>query len=175
MSKILLDIELTEEQQEYAKNIKRSANALLTVINDIPDFSKVESGRLDIEEVQVYLALVLSDVIRMMGVHAEKSRLHFITDIADDIKYDIQVLGDPGRIRQILTNLLSNSIKFIFDGHVRLKAEVEKELIVDTMTNGLVPKLAKGVEKYVIVKFEVEDMGIGIKDDAMKLLFTPFG
>ncbi|KAF3157116.1 hypothetical protein TWF569_004021 [Orbilia oligospora] len=175
MSEILLDTELTEEQQEYAENIQRSANALLTVINDILDFSKVESGRLDIEEVQFSLALVLSDVIRMMGIHAEKKRLHFITDIADDIKYDIQVLGDPGRIRQILTNLLSNSIKFTLDGHVRLSVEVEKELIVDTMTNGPVPKLAKGAEKYVVVKFEVEDTGIGIKDDVMKLLFTPFG
>ncbi|KAF3313050.1 hypothetical protein TWF173_006430 [Orbilia oligospora] len=175
MSEILLDTELTEEQQEYAENIQRSANALLTVINDILDFSKVESGRLDIEEVQFSLALVLSDVIRMMGIHAEKKRLHFITDIADDIKYDIQVLGDPGRIRQILTNLLSNSIKFTLDGHVRLNVEVEKELIVDTMTNGPVPKLAKGAEKYVVVKFEVEDTGIGIKDDVMKLLFTPFG
>ncbi|KAK6357341.1 hypothetical protein TWF718_001654 [Orbilia javanica] len=175
MSEILLDTELTEEQQEYAENIQRSANALLTVINDILDFSKVESGRLDVEEVQFSLALVLSDVIRMMGIHAEKKRLHFITDIADDIKYDIQVLGDPGRIRQILTNLLSNSIKFTLDGHVRLKVDVEKELIVDTMTNDLVPKLAKGAEKYVVVKFEVEDTGIGIKEDVMKLLFTPFG
>ncbi|KAK6509249.1 hypothetical protein TWF481_004007 [Arthrobotrys musiformis] len=175
MSEILLDTELTEEQQEYAENIQRSANALLTVINDILDFSKVESGRLDVEEVQFSLALVLSDVIRMMGIHAEKKRLHFITEIADDIKYDIQVLGDPGRIRQILTNLLSNSIKFTLDGHVRLKVEVEKELIVDTMTNDLVPKLAKGAEKYIVVKFEVEDTGIGIKDDVMKLLFTPFG
>ncbi|KAK6363015.1 hypothetical protein TWF730_000464 [Orbilia blumenaviensis] len=175
MSEILLDTELTEEQQEYAENIQRSANALLTVINDILDFSKVESGRLDVEEVQFSLALVLSDVIRMMGIHAEKKRLHFITDIADDIKYDIQILGDPGRIRQILTNLLSNSIKFTLEGHVRLKVEVEKELIVDTMTNDLVPKLAKGAEKYIVVKFEVEDTGIGIKDDVMKLLFTPFG
>ncbi|KAK6536243.1 hypothetical protein TWF281_000486 [Arthrobotrys megalospora] len=175
MSEILLDTELSEEQQEYAENIQRSANALLTVINDILDFSKVESGRLDIEEVQFSLALVLSDVIRMMGIHVEKKRLHFITDIADDIKYDIQVLGDPGRVRQILTNLLSNSIKFTLDGHVRLKVEVEKELIVDSMTNDLVPKLAKGAEKYIVVKFEIEDTGIGIKDDVMKSLFTPFG
>ncbi|KAJ6259833.1 Hybrid signal transduction histidine kinase J [Drechslerella dactyloides] len=175
MSEILLDTELTEEQEEYAENIQRSANALLTVINDILDFSKVESGRLDIEEVQFSIALVLSDIIRMMGIHAEKKRLHFITDISSEIKEDIQVLGDPGRVRQILTNLLSNSIKFTQNGHVRLVASIEEELNVDTTTRGLVPKLAKGAEKYIVVKFVVEDTGIGIKDDVMKLLFTPFG
>ncbi|EPS40794.1 hypothetical protein H072_5334 [Dactylellina haptotyla CBS 200.50] len=175
MSEILLDTELSEEQQEFAENIQRSANALLTVINDILDFSKVESGRLDVEEVQFSLALVLSDIIRMMGIHAEKKRLHFITEIADDIKYDIEVLGDPGRIRQILTNLLSNSIKFTMSGHVKLTAKVEEELLVDTETNKIVPSLADGAEKYIIVKFEVEDTGIGIKDDVMKTLFTPFG
>ncbi|KAK6537997.1 hypothetical protein TWF694_010890 [Orbilia ellipsospora] len=175
MSEILLDTELSEEQQEYAENIQRSANALLTVINDILDFSKVESGRLDIEEVQFSIALVLSDVIRMMGIHAEKKRLHFITEIGEDIQNDIQVLGDPGRIRQILTNLLSNSIKFTMDGHVKLRASVDEELLVDTMTNNLVPLLAKGAEKYIVIKIEIEDTGIGIKEDVLKTLFTPFG
>ncbi|KAF3926429.1 hypothetical protein AA313_de0205756 [Arthrobotrys entomopaga] len=175
MSEILLDTELSEEQQEYAENIQRSANALLTVINDILDFSKVESGRLDIEEVQFSIALVLSDVIRMMGIHAEKKRLHFITEIGEEIQNDIQVLGDPGRIRQILTNLLSNSIKFTMDGHVKLRASVDEELLVDTMTNNLVPKLAQGAEKYIVVKIEIEDTGIGIREDVIKTLFTPFG
>ncbi|KAK6344195.1 hypothetical protein TWF696_007836 [Orbilia brochopaga] len=175
MSEILLDTDLTEEQQEFAENIHRSANALLTVINDILDFSKVESGRLDIEEVQFSIALVLSDIIRMMGIHAEKKRLHFITDISTEIKQDIQVLGDPGRIRQILTNLLSNSIKFTLDGHVRLVASIDEELIVDSTTKNLVPKLAKGAEKYIVVKFVVEDTGIGIREDVLKTLFRPFG
>ncbi|EWC44585.1 hypothetical protein DRE_06666 [Drechslerella stenobrocha 248] len=175
MSEILLDTKLSEEQQEYAENIQRSANALLTVINDILDFSKVESGRLDIEEVQFSLALVLSDVTRMMSIHAEKKRLRFDTQISSEIKDDIQVLGDPGRVRQILTNLLSNSIKFTLEGHVKLSASIEEQQIADTETKGLIPKLAKGTAKYFVVKFVIEDTGIGIKDDVMGSLFTPFG
>lgn len=175
MSEILLDTTLTDEQQEYAENIQRSANALLTVINDILDFSKVESGRLDIEEVQFSLSLVLSDIIRMMGIHAEKKRLHFITNIEGAIHDDLQVLGDPGRVRQIITNLLSNSIKFTTEGYVRLNAVVEEEVLLDVDTNGLVPKLARGAEKYMVVRFDVEDTGIGIKDDVIKNLFKPFG
>lgn len=108
MSDILLDTRLSNEQQEYAENIQRSANALLTVINDILDFSKVESGRLDIEEVQFSLSLVISDVVKMLHFDAEKKHVQFLTNIHAPISNDLRVMGDPGRVRQILTNLLTN-------------------------------------------------------------------
>lgn len=157
MAELLLDLPLGEEQREYAENIIRSANALLTVINDILDFSKVESGRLDIEEVQFSLSLVVSDVSKVLRFAAERKDLDFQFDISDDIANDLVVLGDPGRVRQIITNLLTNSIKFTNSGYVKFSVGMEKE----TPDN-------------ILIRFVVEDTGIGIDDDVMTRLFQPF-
>ncbi|KXJ91220.1 hsp90-like protein [Microdochium bolleyi] len=157
MAELLLDLPLGEEQKEYALNIGRSANALLTVINDILDFSKVESGRLDIEEVQFSLSVVVQDVSKMLSFAAERKHLDFRSDISQDIADGLVVLGDPGRVRQIMTNLLTNSIKFTNQGHVSFSVLKEREY-GDTIE----------------IKFVVEDTGIGIDDDVQKRLFRPF-
>ncbi|KAH9893074.1 hypothetical protein F4778DRAFT_309004 [Xylariomycetidae sp. FL2044] len=157
MAELLLDLPLEEEQREYANNISRSANALLTVINDILDFSKVESGRLDIEEVQFSLSVVVQDVSKMLSFAAERKHLAFRSDISADIKNDLVVLGDPGRVRQIITNLLTNSIKFTSNGYVKFSVSKERE------TN-----------ESIDIKFVVKDTGIGIDEDVRKRLFQPF-
>ncbi|KAI1454811.1 hypothetical protein F4805DRAFT_469082 [Annulohypoxylon moriforme] len=157
MAELLLDSPLNEEQREYAENLSRSANALLTVINDILDFSKVESGRLDIEEVQFSLSVVVQDVSKMLSFAAERKSLDFRSDIAADIENDLVVLGDPGRVRQIITNLLTNSIKFTNIGYVKFSVLKERE------TNDTLE-----------VKFVIEDTGIGIEEDVLKRLFQPF-
>ncbi|KAI1485311.1 hypothetical protein F5X96DRAFT_674757 [Biscogniauxia mediterranea] len=157
MAELLLDLPLGEEQREYAENVSRSANALLTVINDILDFSKVESGRLDIEEVQFSLSVVVQDVSKMLSFAAERKNLAFRPDIAPDIENSLVVLGDPGRVRQIITNLLTNSIKFTSNGYVKFSVGKEKE------TNDTIE-----------IKFVIEDTGIGIEDDVRKRLFQPF-
>ncbi|KAI1205639.1 uncharacterized protein F4807DRAFT_453901 [Annulohypoxylon truncatum] len=157
MAELLLDSPLNEEQREYAENLSRSANALLTVINDILDFSKVESGRLDIEEVQFSLSVVVQDVSKMLSFAAERKSLDFQSDIAADIEKDLVVLGDPGRVRQIITNLLTNSIKFTNIGYVKFSVLKERETS-DTLE----------------VKFVIEDTGIGIEEDVLKRLFQPF-
>ena len=157
MSELLLDTKLSDEQLECAENIQRSANALLTVINDILDLSKVESGRLDIEEVQFSLSMVLKDVSKMMAWAAEKKGLEYRENIQIGLQDDLIVLGDPGRIRQILTNLLTNSTKFTLEGHVKLSATIESEK-VDTIT----------------IVFAIEDSGIGIDEDFRASLFRPF-
>jgi len=157
MSELLLDTELDEEQRDYADNIQRSANGLLTVINDILDLSKVESGRLDIEEVQFSLSVVIDDVCKMLSFAAERKSLTFESDIGVGTTRDLAVMGDPGRVRQILTNLLTNSIKFTSEGSVKLGAEVKEE------TN-----------ETVEVLFTVEDTGIGIEEEVRKRLFKPF-
>ena len=110
MSDLLLDDEterLCNEHRDLAENIQRSANALLTVINDILDFSKVESGRLEIEEVQFDLNVVIRDVNKMLGFAAERKGLRYIDDIQGEV-LESKVLGDPGRLRQVMTNLLTN-------------------------------------------------------------------
>lgn len=157
MAELLGDMELDEEQREYVDNIQSSATSLLTVINDILDFSKVESGRLDIEEVQFSLSLIVKEVGRMLQFAVERKSLDFQSDIGDDIENDMIVLGDPGRLRQIITNLLTNSIKFTNQGHVRFSVIKEKET-------------ADSIE----VKFVIEDTGIGIQEDVRKKLFKPF-
>jgi signal transduction histidine kinase len=105
MSELMMDTNLNDEQGEFAQNIQRSANTLLTVINDILDFSKIESGRLDIEEVQFSLGVVLRDVAKMLSFAAERKKLQFQSDIQLGEHGDLILLGDPGRVRQILTNL----------------------------------------------------------------------
>lgn len=157
MAELLQDMELDSEQREYVENIQRSANALLTVINDILDLSKVESGRLDIEEVQFSLSVIVKDVSKMLSFAAERKNLAFLSDIAGDIKNDLVVIGDPGRVRQIITNLLTNSIKFTNQGHVKFSVEKEKE-----------------TPDSIMVKFTVEDTGIGIEEEVRKKLFQPF-
>jgi signal transduction histidine kinase len=157
MAELLADMDLDEEQQECAENIQRSANGLLTVINDILDFSKVESGRLDIEEVQFSLSVVVRDVSKMLGFAAERKNLIFESDITVGQDTDLIVMGDPGRVRQIITNLLTNSIKFTSEGRVRFSVLRARET-------------AETFE----VKFVVEDTGIGIEEEVRKRLFQPF-
>ena len=157
MSELLIDTDLDEEQRECAENIQRSANALLTVINDILDLSKVESGRLDIEEVQFSLPVVIKDVSKMMAFAAERKNLAYLEDIQIGLNEELVVLGDPGRCRQILTNLLTNSIKFTSEGYVKLSV-----------------KIASEAAETITIVFAVEDTGIGFDDDVRKRLFRPF-
>ncbi|GAB7364411.1 hypothetical protein MBLNU230_g4953t1 [Neophaeotheca triangularis] len=158
MSELLLDDDtgtLSPEARECAENIQRSANGLLTVINDILDFSKVESGRLDIEEVQFDLSVVIRDVNKMLGFAAERKGLNFVDDIEELRSW--KVMGDPGRLRQVLTNLLTNSIKFTTEGSVTVSVKARKE-----------------TDDMVEVHFTVQDTGIGIEEEVRRKLFKPF-
>jgi signal transduction histidine kinase/DNA-binding response OmpR family regulator len=158
MTEILLDTgTLDTEQTDYAQNIVRSANSLLTVVNDILDFSKIESGRLDIEEVQFSLGVVLRDISKMLSFAAHRKNLMFHSDLELGQEEELVLLGDPGRIRQILTNLLTNSIKFTNEGHVKMTA-----------------RLASETHDSTTVVFTIEDSGIGIEEEVKKRLFKPF-
>ena len=157
MSELLTDTELDDDQRECAENIQRSANGLLTVINDILDLSKVESGRLDIEEVQFSLSVVVNDVCKMLSFAAERKNLAFKSDVRIGVEQDLIVMGDPGRVRQILTNLLTNSIKFTSEGYVTLGVKIKDEN-----------------SESISVVFAVEDTGIGIEEEVRHRLFKPF-
>ena len=157
MSELLLDTVLDEEQRDCAENVQRSANGLLTVINDILDLSKVESGRLDVEEVQFSLSVVISDVSKMLTFAAERKNLEYKSDVRIGMEQDLIVMGDPGRVRQILTNLLTNSIKFTTEGSVRLAVQLKEE-----------------TDETVSIAFSVEDTGIGIEEEVNRRLFKPF-
>jgi len=157
MSELLLDTSLNDEQRSYVENVQGAANGLLTVINDVLDLSKVESGKLDIEEIPFSPTVVVRDVCKMLSFAAERKNLDFLSDIHADIDQDTVIMGDPGRIRQILTNLLTNSINFTSEGSVKLAVDITEN------TNELVK-----------VSFMVEDTGMGIQEDVQQRLFKPF-
>ena len=155
MTELLLTTQLTEEQQEYAEIALHSGKALLTVINDILDFSKIDAGKLEIECIEFDLRDLFHEVSNLMALNADQKGLEFLHHIAADVP--LKLRGDPGRIRQILFNLLGNAVKFTPEGEVTLAARLD----VHT---------ADGVR----VRFEVRDTGIGIPEDKRALLFSPF-
>lgn len=156
LSELLLDTKgLTPEGRELTENIQRSADALLTVINDVLDFSKVEIGKLDIEKTPFSLNLVCRDTIKMLSFATSKKGLAFAEQC--DLRHQGLLLGDAGRVRQVLTNLLTNAIKFTEKGSISL---VVKETAEDA--------------ENITVHFDVEDTGCGISKKVLSKLFQPF-
>jgi len=155
MTGLLLDTELNEEQRDYAETVRKSGEALLTVINDILDFSKVEAGRLVIEHFAFDLRLVLEDVIEMLEPKAEDKKIDLILQYGP--KVPRHFIGDAGRIRQVITNLVGNAVKFTDKGHVLIKVECDGN-------DGDIYKM----------RMAVSDTGVGIPKDKIPLLFEKF-
>ncbi|ARU58134.1 response regulator receiver and PAS sensor-containing signal transduction histidine kinase/phosphodiesterase [Oleiphilus messinensis] len=154
---LLLRGELNLEQRRYAQLAKSSAESLLVIINDILDFSKIEAGRMELEILEFDLPSQLSDFAEAMAYRAHDKGLELILDVSK-IKTPI-VKGDPGRLRQILTNLVGNAIKFTQTGEVLVRAELRQD-----------PADKAQYEFYC----EVEDTGIGIPEEKLAGLFDPF-
>jgi two-component system, sensor histidine kinase and response regulator len=155
MSGLLADTDLDSEQRGYVVAIQRSADSLLDIINDILDFSKIEAGKLSIEPVSFDLRLAVEEVADLLAQRAREKGLELVVRTAPELpRY---VVGDAGRIRQILTNLAGNAVKFTTHGHVLINAEVEG-----------------GPGPATWVRFSVEDTGIGIPADKLELIFDKF-
>jgi len=155
MTDLLLDTELTSEQLEYANTIKKSGNSLLTIINDILDFSKIEAGKFELETLDFDLRMTLEDMTVVLAVRAYEKGLEMTCLIEPDVPALLQ--GDPGRLRQIITNLIGNSIKFTAQGEVALHVTLDNE------ANGM-----------VTIRFAVKDTGCGMPADKLDILFNPF-
>lgn len=155
MTTLLLDMNLSPEQREYAETIRMSGEALLTVINDVLDFSKIESGHLELDSIDFDLQSVIDEAVDTVAVHAHRKRLEIGAYVAPDVPK--HVIGDPARLRQIINNFLSNAVKFTKQGEVSVKV-----------------KLIEKREKHITLFFEVIDTGIGIKPEVSALLFKPF-
>jgi|GEM_PF-5510766 len=155
MTSLLLDTELEEEQREYATIINSSAGSLLGVINDILDFSKVEAGKLDIEVINFDLRALVDDVMSIVAYRAVEKNLQLAALVGPDVPSLLK--GDPGRLRQILTNLLGNAIKFTAQGEVSLQIS---QLAID--------------DAGVTLRCEIRDTGIGIAPEQLARLFKPF-
>ncbi len=155
MTDLLLDTQLDEEQLEFATIVKNSSNALLEIINDILDLSKIEAGQLEIEHIPFSLHQVLEDSTNMISTRAHEKSLALISYI--DPQIPSRLLGDPMRLRQILLNFLSNAVKFTATGTVRVNAI-----------------LLKQTNSTAWIRFEISDNGIGISSEARQRLFQPF-
>ncbi len=155
MTDLVLDTELSDEQRDYLKIVKSSADGLITIINDILDFSKMEAGKLALESIPFNLHGMVSSVMKQMAVRSEEKQLELICDIEEDVP--VQVHGDPGRIRQVLINLLGNALKFTERGEIELKVS---QLSVDGESSRLC--------------FAVRDSGIGIPPEKQDAIFEAF-
>jgi len=155
MTGLLLDTELTAGQRHHAETVRKSADALLTIINDILDFSKIEAGRLRLEPVSFDIMVAVEEVGELLSSAAAEKGLDLIIRIAPDVPR--HVVGDPGRIRQILINLANNAIKFTATGHVLLNMEREES-----------------ADGEVLLRFGVSDTGIGIAEDRLEHIFDKF-
>ena len=155
MTELLLETDLDATQRDHTETIRDSATALLTVINDILDFSKIEAGKLDLELIDMDLRASLDDVAHLLAIQAHAKGLEVIVSI--DPKVPERLVGDPGRVRQILLNLGSNAIKFTRAGEVAIDLRVEAADATGTL-----------------VRCEVRDTGIGIPAARLEALFKPF-
>jgi len=155
MTDLILDTKLDTEQKDFAESIKKSAQALLTIINDILDFSKIEAGKLELELIDMDLRKTINDIGQLMATKAQEKNIDFICTIGTDVPNFL--IGDPGRVRQILINLSGNSVKFVEKGEVVIRVSLEKETVSD-----------------VLLKFEIIDTGIGISKEQQSKLFKSF-
>ncbi|MNI10839.1 Signal transduction histidine-protein kinase BarA [compost metagenome] len=156
LSQLMNRRSLNNLQQDYVTTMLNSAQAMLVIINEILDFSKVEAGRMELEHIEFDLEYVVTKVGDLLGISlAGKDQFDYIIDIAEVLPD--KVVGDPTRLEQVLLNLCSNALKFTETGHVILKLEVEQVEAED-----------------IRIRFTVEDTGIGMSAEQIKRLFQPY-
>ena len=152
---LLSDTDLGSAQQEYVDTAHKSAQSLMTILNDILDLSKIEAGKLNIELIPLELREIVTELITLHTMTADEKAIELVADI--DEKIPNILIGDPTRIRQILANLISNALKFTEKGHVLVRV-----------------RLVSSDDNNAMVSFEVEDTGVGIEDHVKDKLFNEF-
>jgi two-component system, sensor histidine kinase and response regulator len=155
MAGLLLNTELTPIQLEYTQIIRESADSLLTIINDILDFSKIEAGKLHFETIDFNLRSSLEELVELFAGQARPKGIELVSFINNDVP--VFVRGDVSRLRQVLTNLIGNAVKFTPRGEVVIKVSYESE-----------------TEKSIKIRFEIKDTGIGFSEEAYPHLFEAF-
>ena len=155
MTDLLIDTALTPEQREFVHTLKHSGESLMRIINDILDFSKIEAGKLTIETLPFDLRMTIEDTLDLLAPTAQAKHLELVGLI--DAQAPNAVIGDPGRIRQILTNLIGNAIKFTESGEVLVQVLKAEESAAS-----------------VLLRFEIVDTGVGLTEEAKAKLFQSF-
>ena len=158
MTSLALDTRLTSEQKDYLTTVRSSAEALLDVVNDVLDFSKIEAQRLDLESTEFDIRETVGDAVALLAHRAAEKGLELLFDIAGDVP--ATVVGDPGRLRQVLLNIVGNAVKFTSKGEVVVHVTLEPEHVGD--------------DGRVWLNFAVIDSGIGIPQDKLAHVFEAF-
>jgi len=155
MTELLLGTQLDTEQKEYVQIIRSSSKSLLSIINAILDFSKIEAGKLDLENISFNLRTLVEDIFDLLALKAYEKNIEFLNFFHE--KVPVYIKGDPGRVRQILINLLGNAIKFTEEGEVKLSVFLDWE-----------------TKDKASIRFEVSDTGIGVPHDKREAIFQSF-
>ncbi len=155
MSELVAFTNLDDDQEYLFDMIKSESVSLLDIINDVLDFAKIEAGKLDFEEIPFDLRMVIEDVANSLAYKADQKDLEFIVFLSPGVSP--QVIGDPGRLRQILVNLAGNALKFTSAGEIYIKGETVEEF-----------------DDRIKVLFSVKDTGIGIPKEKQKTIFESF-
>ncbi len=155
MTNLLLDTSLDQQQHGFAKTVKNSANSLLAIINDILDFSKVEAGMLDLEPIEFDMSSLINELGRSLSFRAQDKGLELICPASPISQQPF--IADPGRIRQILNNLVGNAIKFTEKGEIAVYFTVKKQ-----------------TDQRTLILIEITDTGIGISEEMQRSLFDRF-
>jgi signal transduction histidine kinase/CheY-like chemotaxis protein len=155
MTSLLLETPLDSEQRQFSEIIKSSADSLLSIVNDVLDFSKIEARKLSLEDIDFNLLSLLEDFADLYSIRAAEKQLEFAWSIAPDTP--VLLRGDPGRLRQILINLVGNAVKFTHSGSITISVGISKVM-----------------DQSAILRFEVRDSGIGIPQSRIDAIFKPF-
>ncbi|SPD72919.1 putative Histidine kinase [uncultured Desulfobacterium sp.] len=155
MTELAMETELNDNQKNIMHTLNTEANALLTLINDVLDYSKIEAGKIGLEEIPFDLRTMIEEIANSMAFKAEQNGVEFFSYFGPDIPF--RLIGDPGRLRQVIVNLLGNAIKFTHEGEILLKAEVAQDL-----------------GDKVEIRIFVKDTGIGIAKDKLDVIFESF-
>ena len=155
MTELVLDTELGVEQREYVGIVKSCADSLLRLLNEILDFSKIEAGKVDLDPIDFALRSSLDDIMRVMGIRAHQKGLELACRVLPDVPDAL--VGDPGRLRQIVVNLVGNAIKFTSEGEVVVSVSVAEQKNED-----------------VVLQFSVKDTGVGIPLEKQSGIFEAF-
>ena len=155
LTQLALDTRLDEQQRDYLTKVLSSSRALLGILNDILDYSKIEAGRIDLEEVNFSLEEILHATGDLFSVRAEEKGLELFVDVAPDVPY--YLVGDPLRLGQVINNLVGNAIKFTQRGEIHIRVEMVEK-----------------VDESVLLRIAIRDTGIGISSEKAKRLFQPF-
>lgn len=175
MAEILLNSSLDPEQQECTKIIRMSGEGLLNIINDILDFSKIESGQLALETIGFNPIPLLEEVVDLFSERAHRKGLDLAAYVDPDVHP--QLSGDPHRLRQILSNFLSNALKFTMDGSVLMRVSLVDPALPgpdDSLSGHKDPSRNTAEESIQWIRFAVEDTGIGMSDEVQRKIFRVF-